>query len=311
MTAALGAGTGPSSPLPDVGAGRADIERVWRLRTFRVGAALLAVIAVCSLAPGWVVAMEPGAPSPTACSLRADDGTYRDRLAPGRDHWFGTDEQGCDIFSRVVHGARNSMVIGLGAGLLTMLIGTVLGVIAGWSDGALDSIVRRVGDVVLGIPFVVALILILSVVVAGPRSPTHIVLAFSVLLWPTAARISRGATRTIMTQSYVEASRSLGASNLRIAARHVIPNAMPVLITFTAPLIGLLIATEATLSYLGVGMTSPAVSWGLMIDRAQPHYASSPHMLIFPCLFLAAAVAGFMLIGDALIEVTGPDRESR
>jgi ABC-type dipeptide/oligopeptide/nickel transport system permease subunit len=198
------------------------------------------------------------------------------------------------------------LAIGLGSTLLITLIGTALGVVAGWRGGRVDGLIRRVGDVVLAVPLVVGLILILSVLVAGQRSPLGITLAFSALIWPTAARVSRSATRAIKTQPYIEAARAVGASDLRILVRHVIPNALPTIIAFATPLVGFLIAAEATLSYLGVGMQSPAVSWGLMIDHGQPHYATSPHLLIFPGLFLAASVAGFILLGDAINDSAGP-----
>lgn len=276
--------------------------RLVRRTGFRVAAVLLSFVGLFALAPQMVVSLEPGSPSPTDCSLRADDGTYQDRLAPSRDHWFGTDEQGCDVFSRTIHGTRNSLAIGVGAAIVSVCVGTGLGIVAALRGGRIDGAVRSIGDVVLGVPLIIGLILILSVVVTGPRSPVHIVVAFSVLLWPMAARISRSATRTIMTAEYIDAARAGGASDLQVALRHVVPNALPAILPFAATLIGLLIVSEATLSYLGVGLESPAVSWGLMIERAQPLYATSPQLLLFPGLFLVATVAGFVLLGDALNE---------
>ena len=120
--------------------------RLVRRNSFRVAAVLLTIVTICAIAPRMIVALEPGSPSPTDCSLRADDGTYQDRLPPSTRHWFGTDEQGCDEFSRTIHGARNSLIIGLGATLLTVLVGAGLGVAAGSRGGRIDGLVRRVGD---------------------------------------------------------------------------------------------------------------------------------------------------------------------
>jgi oligopeptide transport system permease protein len=162
--------------------------------------------------------------------------------------------------------------------------------------------VRRVGDVVLGVPVIVGLILLLSVLVSGQRTALHIVLAFTALLWPVIARITRQATMAIKPQPYIEAARAVGASDLSICVRHVLPNALPAVVAYATTMAGLLIGTEAVLSFLGVGLQSPSVSWGLMIDAGQVHYATDPYLLLFPGAFLAASVAGFILIGDALAE---------
>ena len=175
-----------------------------------------------------------------------------------------------------------------------------LGVAAGWRGGVVDAVVRRVGDVVLGIPLVVGLILILSVTISGRRTPVEIVLAFTVLLWPTVSRITRNATRAVAAQPFIEAARAVGAGDVSICVRHVVPNVFPAVLAFATPTVGLLIAAESLLSYLGIGVESPAISWGVMIDTAQVHYATSPHMLLFPGAFLAATVAGFILLGDAV-----------
>lgn len=284
------------------GARRPGRRALVRHAGFRVAIALLSVVTVCALVPQWVVRLEPGAPSPIACSLRDADGEYQDRLPPSGAHWFGTDAQGCDVFSRVVHGARNSLAIGVGATVLTTLLGVALGMAAGWRGGWTDAVVRRVGDVVLGVPVVVGLILLLSVLVGGQRTAMHIVVAFTSLLWPTVARITRQATMAIKPQPFIEAARALGAGDLSICVRHVLPNALPAIVAYATTMVGLLIGTEAVLSFLGVGLQSPEVSWGLMIDAAQVHYATDPSLVLFPGAFLAAAVAGFILLGDAIGE---------
>jgi oligopeptide transport system permease protein len=158
-----------------------------------------------------VVSLSPATHDPTECSLRATDGSYQDRLAPSAEHWFGTDEQGCDEFARVIYGARSSLMIGLAAASLMTLVGTALGVAAGCGGGFLDAVVRRVGDVTLGIPLVVGAILLLSVLAGDRREPLEIAFALAALGWPGAARSARTATRSIMVQPYIEAARALGA----------------------------------------------------------------------------------------------------
>jgi len=269
-------------------------------RQLRVSLVLLTLVGVCALAPGAVTSVAPGSPSPTDCSLRADDGSYQDRLRPSREHWFGTDSQGCDQFSRVVHGARHSLFVGVAASALAAMVGVALGVLAGWRGGWVDSVVRRVGDVVLALPLVVGMILILSVLISGQQSSLAVAGSFAALLWPAHARISRAATRSIRTEEYIEAARAAGATDVSICVRHVLPNALPPVVAYSASLVGLLIAAEASLSYLGIGAGSSVISWGRMLDVAQDYFERSPHLLIFPALFLSAAVAGFLLLGDAL-----------
>ena len=269
---------------------------------FRVAVALLSFVGACAIAPQLVVALAPGSPSPTACAIRAEDGSYQDRLAPNAEHWFGTDRQGCDEFSRVIHGARHSLVVGFGAALLIALVGMTLGVAAGWRGGWVDAIVRRVGDIVLGIPLVVGMILILAMLIPGQRSAASTIVTFTVLLWPTVARISRAATRSIRTESFIEAARAVGAGDIRICLRHVVPNALPSIAAYTASLVGLLIGAEAVLSYLGFAVDGSVVSWGQMMDDAQAYYSRSPHLVILPAVFLSAAVAGFLLLGDVIAQ---------
>lgn len=267
---------------------------------FRVACVLLGIVGVCATVPGLVVLPSPATGDPNGCSLRATDGSYQDRLAPSTDHWFGTDAQGCDEFARVVYGARTSLAIGLGAGLLTTVIGTVLGMIAGWRGGLVDALVRAVGDITLGIPLVVGAILLLSVLVAGDRTPLQIIVTLALLLWPGSARIARSSVRAVAQLPYIEAARATGATGQHILLRHVLPNSIPVVIAYATPVVGLLISAESTLSYLGIGLRVPSVSWGVMIADAQGIYSTSPYLLLFPGAFLAAAVAGFILLGDAL-----------
>lgn len=201
-------------------------------------------------------------------------------------------------------------MIGLGTGLLATCVGCVLGIVAGWRGGLADAAVRRVGDVTLGIPILLGAILLLAVLAGEHRRPAHIVIALSVLIWPGAARVARIATRTVRELDFIEASRALGAGEVWLMRVHVLPNVLPTVIAYATPAVGLVIGGEATLTYLGVGLQVPAVSWGLMIESAQAEYERYPHLLLFPGLFLVATVAAFIALGDAISDALDRQRTS-
>jgi ABC-type dipeptide/oligopeptide/nickel transport system permease subunit len=247
-----------------------------------------------------VVSLSPFDGGPRTCSVRADDGTFQDLQAPSSSHWFGTDAQGCDVFTRVVYGARMSLVVGAGGGLLAALLGTALGVLAAVRGGWADAAVRRTADVLMGIPFVVGAILLLSVVARDDRGARQLVATLAVLSWPATARMARTSARGVLALSYVEAARACGCSTLQVVRRHVLPNSLPPVIAFTSLGVGSLIAAEATLTYLGIGLSYPSVSWGLMIDEGQRSGGQHPHLIVFPSLFLTLTVLAFVLLGNAL-----------
>lgn len=275
-------------------------SRLARLARFRVAAVLMVVLAALVVAPGVIVGWSPYEGSPTSCSIRADDGSFQDRMGPSGEHWFGTDAQGCDVFAQVVYGARSSLAIGVGGGVLLMVIGTALGLLAAVRGGWVDALVRRVGDVTLGLPFVVGAVLLLSVLGGEQRSPWEIVVVLAALGWPGTARIARGSGRSVLSLPYIEAARAAGARNAHLVWRHVLPNALPPVVAYSTLAAGVLVGAESTLTYLGIGLQIPTVSWGLMIDEGQQSYGSTPHLLLFPAAFLTIAVAAFVLLGDAL-----------
>lgn len=307
MTESAIAGTVADRASFDAAADLTSVEfgrgrQLWSRPGWRVGVFLIGLMATCAAVPGLITSIAPGGGDAVGCSLRAVDGSYQDMLPPSSTHWFGTDAQGCDVFDRVVFGARASLLIGVGTGLLATLVGTVVGLAAGWHGGALDAFVRRVCDVVLAIPFVVGVILILSMLAGDQRGAPQIVLALVAVLWPAPARLARAATLSIKPLEYVEAARAQGAGATWILRCHVAPNVSATIAAYTTSLIGLVIGAEAVLTYLGIGLQIPAVSWGLMIDSAQTYYATQPHLLIYPGVFIALTVAGFILAGDALAD---------
>ena len=274
---------------------------------FWMAAVLISLFTLMAIGPAVVVAPSPATHDPLECGLRAADGTFQDRLRPSSEHWFGTDLQGCDYFARVIHGARVSIVIGIGVVSLAGLIGLVLGGVAGFYGGWFDNLISRFVDVLFAIPFLVAAILFLNVIATqGERNLGHVLLVLGVFGWPTLSRLFRASVIQAKAEDYVEAARAVGASNRRILVRHILPNAIAPVIVYATIAIGGVIAAEATLSFLGVGLTLPAISWGLMINAAQTRIITDPHLLLFPGIFLSLTVLGFLLLGDAVRDALDP-----
>ena len=259
-----------------------------------------------AIAPAVFVLPSPATHDPHDCSLRDSTGAYQDRLPPSQDHWFGTDFQGCDYYARVIYGTRASMVVAvvavMAAGAIALLLGGVAGYAGGWADG----VISRVTDVFFGIPALVGAILFLSVVAGDERGLFDVALVLGLLGWPLATRLFRASVQRVSGAAYVEAARTMGASGPFIVARHVLPNAISPLLVYGTIAVGAAIAAEAGLSFLGVGLQEPTISWGRMIADAQQRIAEIPYLLFFPSLFLSVAVLAFLVIGDALGDAVDP-----
>ncbi|WP_420876732.1 ABC transporter permease, partial [Streptomyces niveiscabiei] len=209
----------------------------------------------------WPSAIASGSP------LKCDLGKAQQGSSAG--HPFGYDGQGCDVYTRTVYGARTSVAVGVLATLGVALFGSVLGGLAGFFGGIWDSILSRITDIFFAIPVVLGGLVLLSVVTSNTIWP---VIGFMVLLgWPQISRIARGSVITAKQNDYVQAARALGASNSRMLLRHIAPNAIAPVIVVATIALGTYIALEATLSYLGVGLKPPSVSWGIDISAASPY----------------------------------------
>lgn len=231
----------------------------------------------------------------------------------GTDGQFGYDIQGRDVYARTIYGARASIVVGLAAVLGNMIIGGLIGIIAGYTGRWPDSLLSRVGDIFLGIPFVLGSLLILSTFAPPAQDrPSAFKIASLVIIamvafgWPIFARIMRSSVIATKQLDYVQAARALGARPGRIIFRHVLPNAIAPLIVVTTISIGSYIGAEATLSFLGVGLRDPVISWGVMISAGIPYTQVSPHMMLFPGIFLTIAVLSFVMLGDAVRDALDP-----
>ncbi|MDO0912002.1 ABC transporter permease [Streptomyces sp. DT2A-34] len=305
--AAAGAPGGPGDKgrdglVPDPWAASAGRPRslwsdAWRdLRrnpVFLVSALIILFLLFISF---WPSAIASG--SPLKCDLaKAQQGS-----APG--HPFGYDGQGCDVYTRTVHGARTSVTVGVCATLGVAVLGSVLGALAGFFGGLWDSVLSRVTDVFFAIPVILGGLVLLSVVTSNSVWP---VIGFIVLLgWPQISRIARGAVITAKQNDYVQAARALGASNSRLLLRHIAPNAIAPVIVVATIALGTYIALEATLSYLGVGLKPPSVSWGIDISAASPYIRNAPHALLWPSGALAITVLAFIMLGDAVRDALDP-----
>ena len=231
---------------------------------------------------------------------------------PSSEHWFGLDRQGRDVFARTVHGARASIIVGLAATLVTTLIGGLLGILAAYLGGWADTLISRLGEILLGLPFVLGAIIILTTF-AGAQSGagpvlviTLVVGTLTLLSWPLVARIARSAAYAVKHADYVQAAKALGAGPFRIMFRHLLPNVMAPVIVYGSLMVATFISAEATLSFLGVGLRPPVVSWGVAISEAGDYIRQAFFLTAFPTAFLCVTVLAFVMLGDAIRDALDP-----
>ena len=261
----------------------------------RVGAVIVLVTIIAALGAPWLA---PYDPATQQLSMRLD--------GPSAGHLFGLDELGRDIFSRVLAGARISLLVGLTVVGISSLVGIVLGAIAGYFGGWLDEVISRSIDVLLAFPGI--LLAIALVAVLGP-SLRNVVMALSVIGWVGYARLVRGQVLRAREFEFVQAARALGAGTPRILFRHVVPTTLPaVMVQATLGMAGAILA-EAALSFLGLGVQPPTPSWGTMLNGGRLHLLDAPHLTIFPGLAIAVLVLGFNFLGDGLRDAIDPKRQ--
>ncbi|MGW5738606.1 MULTISPECIES: ABC transporter permease [Streptomyces] len=296
VAAVADAGEAPGKP-------RSLWDDAWRdLRRrplFLISSALILVLLLVAAFPGLF----------TSASPSSGDLTNHFLQKPNLGHvfqpdWFGYDRQGRSIYARVVYGARNSIMVGLGVTILVTLFGGLVGMLAGYFGGFWDSLLSRLIDVFFGIPFLLGAMVVLNAFTE--RNVWVITGALAFLGWTQIARVMRGAVITTKHSDYVVAARALGADTKRILFRHILPNAIAPVIVISTIALGTYIVAESTLSYLGLGFGDDALSWGGDISDALSDIRNNPHTLIFPAGMLSMTVLAFIMLGDAVREALDP-----
>ena len=223
--------------------------------------------------------------------------------APSAQHWLGTDDLGRDMASRIIYGARISMAIGLLPTMISMVIGTILGLIAGYYGGKVDFVIMRLADVMLAFP---SLLLAMVIMYTMGGGLVNIFIALSLVNWAGTARIVRSQTLSLKEAEYVEAARSIGVKGRTILLRHILPNCLPSLIVLFTLNIPSAILSEASLSFLCVGAQPPSASWGLAVVRGKKYLFTEPWLSIAPCAAIMIVVLAFNFLGDGLRDVLDP-----
>ncbi|MFG1815257.1 ABC transporter permease [Kribbella sp. NPDC049174] len=275
-----------------------------RLRKDKVAMISLVVIAL-------IVLMAVFAPVFAAVTGHPPNEQYRDigltpdglPRGPNGTFWLGTDDLGRDILVRIAYGARVSLLVGVFATAITVVVGVVLGLAAGFLGGLVDTVLARLIDVVLSVPFLLVAIALVSV--TGP-SLTVTVMVIGFFSWASVARIVRGQVLSLREREFVEAARSLGAGDSRIMFVDILPNVLAPVIVYTTLLIPVVIVTQATLSFLGLGLPPPTADWGGMISASQNYYTTAWWFILFPGLALLITTLAFNLFGDGVRDAFDP-----
>jgi peptide/nickel transport system permease protein len=258
-----------------------------------IGVVLILIFLIFALFAPWITPQDPAAIDlPGRLNL------------PSRSHWFGTDELGRDILSRIIYGARISLLVGASVVATSLILGLIIGSIAGYYGGGID----RFFNVVVMNAFLSFPGILLAIAFVAFRGPGifNLVLALSLGGWVGYARLVRGQVLAAREREFVEAARALGASDLRIIVRHILPNIIqPVVVQSAIGMAGAILA-EATMSFLGLGVPPPTASWGTMLNDGRAHLFDAPHLVLFPALAVMLAVLSFNFIGDALRDYLDP-----
>jgi peptide/nickel transport system permease protein len=282
--------------LRDVAGEERPAARAWR-RLKQRKSAMLGLVVICVLillaifAP-LIAPFDPAQQSWTAV-----------RKAPSWAHWFGTDESGRDLLSRVIYGARASLLAGVVSVSIALTAGVPIGLLAGYRGGWIDALISRITDAMLACPN-----LILAIALAAFLGPslTNAMIAIGITATPVFVRLTRGQVLAVKVEDYVEAARAVGNPGWRIAVKHILPNIMPALLVQATLAIAAAIIAEASLSFLGLGQQPPAPSWGSMLNTAQRFLTNAPWMAVWPGLAIFLSVLSFNLLGDGLRDALDP-----
>ncbi|MDI3423520.1 ABC transporter permease [Streptomyces luteolus] len=266
---------------------------------FWVSATLLVLLLLIAAFPGLFTSADPTKGDLTNHFLSKPELTHF-----FQPDWFGYDGQGRSIYARVIYGTRASILVGVGVTAAVTLVGGLLGLVAGYFGGLIDSIISRMTDMFFGIPFLLGAMVVLNAFTE--RKVYVVVLALAFLGWTSMARVTRSSVISAKQADYVTAARALGASTTRMLFRHVLPNAIAPTIVVATIALGGYISAEATLSYLGLGLSEPTISWGIDISQGSKAIRDNPHALMFPAGMLTLTVFAFIMLGDAVRDALDP-----
>lgn len=285
------------------GLGGLGWKKLLRSKTGTCGAVLVLLVTLTALLAPLLTGQDPGAIDPL------------NRLKPpmwldggSAAHWLGTDNLGRDMWSRIVYGSRVSLIVGIGAVLVSGLIGAVLGLLSGYYGKWLDAVIMRVADSFMAIPTILFMLVVLAVV--GPGLTT-LIFVIGVTNWVSYTRVVRGEVLSIKERDFVKAARSVGAKNSRIVLKHILPNILSSFIVLSGMNVATTIIMEASLSFLGLGIKPPAVSWGGMLSDGRQYIATSWWVATFPGLAITVTVLGVIFLGDWLRDVLDPHMKEK
>ncbi|MBO0608425.1 ABC transporter permease [Myceligenerans salitolerans] len=263
-------------------------------------------VALTIMVAAIVVALFPGifaTQGPRTCDLSES------LLPPSGEHFFGTTKDGCDIYSRVIHGARPSVTVGVLATSFVVVLGGTVGAIAGYFGGWIDTILSRITDIFFAIPFFLAALVILSLL--PDRNAFAVAVVLASFGWTSIARITRGSVLSVKNNEFVTAAKALGMSRIGILVKHALPNAAAPIIVYATVALGTFVVAEATLTFLGIGLPGSTVSWGGDLSLGRTIIRQAPEVLIYPAVALGTTVLGFIMMGDVVRDALDPKARKR
>ncbi|MBQ6663417.1 MAG: ABC transporter permease [Firmicutes bacterium] len=274
-----------------------QLKEVWRRfrksKTALLGLVLLMVVILIALLADVIVPYETAIAQEPASRLQG----------PSAAHLFGTDELGRDLFARIIHGSRYSLLVGISTSIFSLIIGGLLGAIAAYYGGWVDNVIMRITDVIMTVP---PILLSLAVVAALGANLRNLLIAITVSCVPSMLRMVRSTVLSVVDEDYIEAARSYGSKDMRVILKYVIPNALGPIIVTTTMNVANMILSAAGLSFLGLGVQPPSPEWGALLSAAETYMFTAPHLLYIPGAFIVIAALGFNLAGDGLRDALDP-----
>lgn len=276
---------------------KSNAKEIWRRfrrnKTAMIGLVIFTVILLAVIFAGAIVPYEKALEQDIVNRLQG----------PSMEHWLGTDAYGRDIFARILHGGRRSLFMGIIAVAVGICIGGVLGACAGYYGGKIDTIIMRIMDTIMGIPF---MLLALAIVAALGAGLTNVLIALVISMIPSYTRIIRSVILTVVGQDYIEAARACGSQDRFIIIKHIIPNAIGPVIVQATMSVGTMIIWAASMSFLGMGVQPPTPEWGYMLSEGKDYILTAPHLVIFPGLAIVLTALSLNLLGDGLRDALDP-----